>query len=48
MVFAYVEAQKVLGGKVFLTLGTAISVDLGVVYFEIFEGGECEGFGVRC
>ena len=47
VVLGNVQAEEVLGGKVSVAFGTAVAMGFGVVNFEIGEGGEGEGFGVR-
>lgn len=47
VVLGYVQSEEVLGGEVPVAFGTAIAMGFGVVDFEVGEGGEGEGFGVR-
>lgn len=43
MVLGDVEGEEVLGGEVLVAGGAAVCVGLGVVDFEVGEGGEGEG-----
>ena len=47
VVLGDMEAEEMLCGKVLLAFGAAVAVDLGVVNFEVGEGGEGEGVVVR-
>lgn len=44
VVLGYVEAEEMVCGEVLAAFGAAVAVDLGVVDFEVGEGGEGEGF----